>query len=69
MFYLLLTPRDVFVKDFVLNKWSNFPQTIHFETLEMEEAEKVGEGREEKNGMTAPGSLVLPLHKFVFPWV
>lgn len=46
MFYLLLTPRDLFVKDFVLNKRSNFPQTIHFETLEKEEAEKVGEGRE-----------------------
>lgn len=27
MFYLLLTPRDLFVKDFVLNKRSNFPQT------------------------------------------
>lgn len=67
MFPLLFTPRDSFVRDFVLNKSSNFPQTIHSETLEKEEEEVVEEGNREKkkSGITALSSPVLPLHKFV----
>lgn len=34
MFHLLFTPRDSFVRDFVLNKSSNFPQTPHTEILD-----------------------------------
>ena len=63
MFPLLFTLRDSFVRDFVLNKSSNFPQTIHSETLEKEEEE--GNGEKKKSGITALSSPVLPLHKFV----
>lgn len=54
MFHLLFTPKDSFVRDFVLNKSSNFPQTIHSETLEKEEEEMVEEGigEKKKNGIT-----------------
>lgn len=34
MFHLLFTPGDSFVRDFVLNKSSNFPQTTHTEILD-----------------------------------
>ena len=67
MFPLLFTPRDSFVRAFVLNKSSNFPQTIHSETLEKKEEEMVeeGSGKKKKSGINALSSPVLPLHKFV----